>query len=504
MYEYRHIIVQIRLGASNRQLAKAGLVGRNKAKEIRQIAAKEGWLNLEQELPCNAVIAKSFGDFETGQIESGKRIAPYQEKVTQWVEQGVQATTIHQALIREFNYPGSYNSVQRFVKSLKEQTKNVTVPLSFAPGEAAQVDFGAGPVLDDPKLGKVKTWFFVMTLCWSRHQYAELVLHQDTQTWLGCHQRAFEWFGGVPSKIIIDNPKCAITKACYHTPTVQRSYREFAEGYRFMISPCPPYDPQKKGRVEAGVKYIKRNFMPLRKFQSLSDANNQLKQWVTGHAGNRKHGSTFKKPLSQFKEIEQSTLTALPEKPPELATWEKGIVYRDCHIRHKQCLYSVPYEHVGQTVWFRVNETTVRVYKEHEMIAIHTKAHQPGEQRTCEEHLPPNAQYYLKRTPEWCHKQAKAIGDDCQHVIETLLKSKVVDQLRAAHKIIQMKDDFSPERLNAACRRARSFNSIDYNTIRTILKKGLDYEAYHSMESFDALSEIYSGKGTYMRTSISH
>lgn len=69
----------------------------------------------------------------------------------------------------------------------------------------------------------IKTWIFVMVLAFSRHQYAEIVLRQDVGTWLGCHRRAFEWFGAVPQKIMIDNPKCAITKACYHDPVVQRS-----------------------------------------------------------------------------------------------------------------------------------------------------------------------------------------------------------------------------------------------------------------------------------------
>ncbi len=90
-----------------------------------------------------------------------------------------------------------------------------------------------------------------MTLCWSRHQYAEFVRDQTVATWLGCHRRAFESFSGVPSRVIIDNAKCAITKACVYEPDVQRAYAECAEGYAFKIDPCPPRDPQKKGIVEA-------------------------------------------------------------------------------------------------------------------------------------------------------------------------------------------------------------------------------------------------------------
>lgn len=137
-----------------------------------------------------------------------------------------------------------------------------------------------------------------MTLCFSRHTYAEIVFDQKTATWLACHRRACEFFGGVPRKMIIDNAKCAITRACYHDPEVQRSYGEMAEGYGFVISPCPPRDPQKKGRVESGVKYVKNSFVPLRTFRSLDDANAQLRQWIMETAGNRIHGTTRQKPLT--------------------------------------------------------------------------------------------------------------------------------------------------------------------------------------------------------------
>ena len=79
-----------------------------------------------------------------------------------------------------------------------------------------------------------------MSLAWSRHQYVEFVWDPSVATWLGCHRRALEWFGAVPERLIIDNPKCAITRACVHDPLVQGAYAECAEGYGFRIDPCPP------------------------------------------------------------------------------------------------------------------------------------------------------------------------------------------------------------------------------------------------------------------------
>ena len=131
-----------------------------------------------------------------------------------------------------------------------------------------------------------------MTLAWSRHQYAEMVRDQKVLTWLGCHRRALAFLGGVPAQVVIDNPKAAITRACRRDPAVQRSYADLAEGYGFLISPCPPREPKKKGIVEAGVKYVKRNFLPLKEFLSLADANQQLQRWNREIASIRVHGTT--------------------------------------------------------------------------------------------------------------------------------------------------------------------------------------------------------------------
>jgi transposase len=144
--------------------------------------------------------------------------------------------------------------VYRFLHQLVvDEVADVPLRLEFKPAEAVQVDLGAGPPITDVETGKIfKTWVFVMTLAWSRHQYAEFVRDQTVTTWLGCHRRAFKWFGA----------KCAITRACVYEPKVQRSYAECTEGYGFKIDPCPPRDPQKKGIVESGVKYIKGSFPP--------------------------------------------------------------------------------------------------------------------------------------------------------------------------------------------------------------------------------------------------
>jgi transposase len=496
MYEYRQILVRMRLGESDRELAKAGLIGRRKAGRLREIAQAQGWLEAGRPLPEDAQLAAALST-PRAQPPVPSSIEPYAEQVMAWHEQRIAGTTIYRALARNHGYRGSYSAVRRFLQGLAAARPVATTVLDFAPAEAAQLDFGSGPELVDLDTGEVRSsWVFVMTLCFSRHQYAEIVWRQDVATWLACHRRAFEWFGGVVGRVIIDNPKCAITRACAREPEVQRAYAECAEGYGFKIDALPPREPKKKGRVEAGVKYVKSSFLPLRTFRDITDSNRQLHAWIMGEAGNRIHGSTRKPPLTLFAEVERPLLQPLPDVPPVLATWHRLKVHGNAHVQFEKCLYSVPFRLVRQTLWLKATDVTVEIYREHALVAVHPRLHIPGQRSTVDDHLPPEALAYKLADPQWCLKQAAAVGVHCRALIERLFAHRVLDNLRAAQGVVRMAKKFGPLRLEAACQRALAFDSPRYRTVKHILEKGLDQAAQPDLPG---LAPVYTGAGRFLR-----
>ena len=194
MFTIRQILVRMRQGDTDRSIARAGLMGRKKLGVLRRQATRLGWLDSHTPLPEDGELATVFqrrSESQPAQCQSSLR--DHEQRIAEWVAQGIQATTIHAALVRQYGFPGSYSAVKRLVRRIRQAVPpKVTSRLVFAPGEAAQVDFGAGPLLADPRTGELrKTWFFVMTLCWSRHQYAEFVWDQSVVTWLTCHRHAF-------------------------------------------------------------------------------------------------------------------------------------------------------------------------------------------------------------------------------------------------------------------------------------------------------------------------
>ena len=475
MHHYRQALLRMRQGDSDRDIADAKIMGRRKAGQWRALAQAHGWLDAQAPLPDDEAVAAALVPPKRASTTVSS-LEEHRAKVASWVEQNVPGTAIHQALQRQHGWTGSYSAVRRMVAGIRTTLPpEVTCRLDFAPGEAAQVDFGAGPILLHPDGKPRRTWAFVMTLAHSRHQYLEFVWDQTVATWLGCHRRAFEWFAGVPERIVIDNAKCAITKACAQDPVVQRAYAECAEGYGFKIDPCPPHDPQKKGIVEAGVKYVKGNFLPLREFRDLADLNAQAKAWVMETAGQRIHGTTRQPPLALFA-LEQPLLKLLPAIAPDLGTWHRVSVHKDCHVQLERILYSAPFALVGKTLWLRATDAAVALYEDYRHVATHPRGQRPGQRVTCKAHLPPEAQAFFAKDRQWCAAQAAEVGPQCRALIERLLADNVLERLRAAQGVLGLLKPYGAKRLEAACARALAHDSPHYRTVKTILSTKADVQ----------------------------
>ncbi len=475
--DYECILEQLRAGTSARMVALKGLAGRRKVNEIVEAATPLGWLDPFAPMPSvDAFMAVLDRGSPVPVIPS--KVEPHRAKVQELLDSGHQPKQIFDYLKRNASgFNASVGAVKRFCKRLQKQNPVAYVVMDYKAGEAAQVDFGSGPVLTHPETGKSKrTHVFIMTLCYSRHQYAEIVWDQSVETWLRCHRNAFEFFGGVVSTVVIDNLKSAITRACNTDPQVQHSYEAFARKYGFKISPCRPRTPRHKGRVESGVKYFKSSFLPLREYAGpgLLDANRQLMAWVLGEAGNRIHGTTHEVPLTVFAERESGLLLPLPEVPHEIVVWAKANLNDNCHLTFESSYYSAPHTFVDQELLVRAGERMVEIYHERSRVAIHVRATQRGTFRTNDAHYPPEKVTHLEKTPQWCLKQATDVGPSCSEFVKALLSDPVLDRMPAARRLMGLVHKYGAKRLESACRRALDHDALEFRAVKSILAKGLD------------------------------
>jgi len=485
MFHHDDILARIRRGENRRHIQRALGVSALTITIVRAAAAVHGWLDQDAVVPDAAAVEAAVEEYKRQQAEQRRKakaspqvslVEPHRDLVTKWANAGMEAKTIWLALVRDHEFRGSYSCVRRFVRHVVVELPDPVVRLQFAPGELAQVDFGSGPLLQDTSSGKMRrTHIFVMTLAHSRHQYAEIVWDQSVSTWLRCHRNAFEFFGGVPSKVRVDNLKSAITKACRYDPQVQRSYGEFAKAYGFLIDPCIVRTPEHKGRVESGVRYVKRSFVNSpRVLTKLGNSNQQLLEWVLGEAGNRVHGTTHQVPLQVFAEEEKAALKPLPAERAEIAVWSTVKLHPDCHVIFDKAYYSVPYRYIGRELDLRATDSTVALFVQAEVVAFHPRAHRRGQFLTNLDHYPPEKIAFLQETPQWCLGQARKVGEACHEFMTELLSDRVTDRLRAAQATIRLGKKFGVKRLEAACCRALAFDRIEYRALKRILDKGLD------------------------------
>ncbi len=475
--DIKEMVRYLRSDASERTTAEALGASRNTIQRYAALAREQGWLDASQPLPDEAAIAQAVKVLFAPSTQTVSKLEPHRAWIEEQRSKGVSIAKIHRQLNAERGVKCAYSVVWGYVGQLEDHTHpdaDITVRVETAPGEEAQVDFGYAGRMYDPHSHKArKAWLFVMTLSYSRHQYVEFVFDQSVRTWLRLHWAAFEFFGGVPGRIKLDNLKAAIIRASVEDPQVQRAYRELAEHYGFLISPCRPRTPQHKGKVESGVKYVGSSFLAgtnySRADHSIEHANIDVRQWVLTEAGQRIHGTTRQKPLVQFEQIERGSLRQLPATAYELAVWTQAKVHRDCHIVLDKCYYSAPFRYVGQIVSVRQTDREVRLYADHQLVTTHSRAKHPGERTTNVAHLPDYKARGLEGRST-VRQRAAEIGPYTAEAIALLMDDAVVDRHSSAQRIVGLADKHTKATLERACKWAFECGDPSPQTIRNMLK----------------------------------
>ena len=221
--DIRDVLRRLRKGQSVRAVARITRVDRKTVGRYHAWAVEQGLLEgpLLSLGDLNRLLEETLQGKSPPQNISS--VEPYRELVVKLRRERVEIAAIHQRLM-ERGYRGSYSSVHRFVRKLEPVRPEVMVRVETRLGEEAQVDFGYAGLMMDPESGELrKTWVFVMTLSWSRHQYVEFVFDQKVETWLRLHRNAFTFFGCVPKRVVIDNLKAGIARVCWHEPQAQQA-----------------------------------------------------------------------------------------------------------------------------------------------------------------------------------------------------------------------------------------------------------------------------------------
>jgi len=385
--------------------------------------------------------------------------------------------TVHQRLRDEHGLRVSESSLRRYVaRSFPERraAAAVTVLRGDAPVGEAQIDYGYLGSWVDPVGGRVRrVQAFVVVLACSRHMFVRPVLGMDQASWTASHVAAWDYFAGVPVRLVSDNLKTGVVKADLYDPLVNRAYAEMAEHYGCLVDPARALKPKDKPRVERMVQYVRDSFWRGRSFASVADMQARALAWCTDVAGQRaRRGLDGARPLAVFEAVEAPGLLPLPGKRFEVARWVSPRVAPDCHVQVDKVLYSVPWAHIGARTDTKLTERVVAIHVGG--VLVKTWPRVARGRCTDEADYPPEKIAFFSRNPVWCRSKAASLGPHVAELVAGLLAVQALHRLRAAQGIVALADKHPAERVDAACATALAAGDPTYRTVRGILAAGTE------------------------------
>lgn len=381
-------------------------------------------------------------------------------------------------LLRRRGVEVPYRTLHRYcVAEFEFGARKGTVPVDDGePGHELQIDFGRlGKVGHEPgKRRMVKGLIF--TACVSRHQFCWVTYGETLAEVIEGFEEAWEYFGGIFRVAIVDNFKAVVDRADPLHPVLNPQFLEYAQARGFVIDPCMRQSPTQKPRVERTVPFCRGNGFAGEHFADLEAARRGMRQWCMEEAGMRIHGTTQRRPLEHFLEVEQSHLLSLPMSRYDVPLYGRPKVARDHHISIAKALYSVPGNRIGQKVDVRADRCLVRIFQQGQVLREHPRQ-PPGGRSTYPEDMPEHKRGYAMRDLDYLKRQAAGHGERIGVYAVRLLDDPLPwTRMRKVYRLLSLVKRFGADRVEAACARTLELDVVDIASVQRIVERALEQE----------------------------
>ncbi|MFW2388514.1 MAG: IS21 family transposase [Polyangiales bacterium] len=378
------------------------------------------------------------------------------------------------------DHGGRTYSYSRFCE-LYASWKDLIEPVmrfEHAAGEKCFVDY-AGHTLTvvDPETGEIReAQIFVAVLGASNYTFVDVTWSQKSEDFLASHQRAVEFFGGVPRIFVPDNLRSGVTKPDWYEPLLNRSYEDLVNHLGSVAIPARVRKPRDKAKAENGVQQVERRVLAVlrdellvgleaartRVIEELDKLNDRPFQKMAGSRS------------SVFAELDAPALQPLPKTRWVPTEWKRAKVHIDYHVEIDRHLFSVPYQYIGEVLDVKVTPNLVEIFRNGRPVTSHRRTQ--ARYTTKPEHMPSKHREHRRWNPPRVVAKAKRIGPHTSELVDQLLSSKVHPEqgYRPCLGIVRLADKYGEGRLEAACRRALAYSSVSYTSVKSILEKGLD------------------------------
>jgi len=423
------------------QIAKQSDMDRKTIRKYIKEINKRGITSFDKE-KIEAILPDIMPAISGRPAKSRLRLEPFKEEISNLITQKqdkLKAKSAFEVITELHGLEGqiSYSSFKRFIHEnmIVLNNSETTCRLESEPGAQVQIDYGKMGLLYDPIAKKNRTVYaFIGSLAYSRLKFVEFVYSQNQQSFTQSHVRMFNFFGGVPKVIYLDNLKTGVIKPDLYNPLINKAYAELSEYYECFLNPCRGAKPKHKPIVESDVQTVREEFNKYKAIDNkitIVEANKSILDWSINKYGQRPHGTTGFKPYEEFIQREKPALLSLPTEPFWAAHWTEATVHPDHYIQVLKKSYSIPDEYVRKKVMVKVTDKLVYVYYENQLIKVHTIPN--GYRQTDLNDFPENMKAAMnKDMPYALRKKAEEIGPEFGELIIKILTPHAYINMRKA------------------------------------------------------------------------
>ena len=466
----RKIVELLIAGKSQNHVVDALSVGKKRVRRARQEAEKAGYLD---GVPLPPYPEAVFPDPADRRRDKGSDNDALLQGHLPWIKErlsiGWQPITVWEELPLKVPRSSFYRFLERQKLRYLGESFRHTPEIRHEPGEALLLDWGKlCDVVENEK--KRTLWAFVGVLGFSRYLMVRLVWTNDVPTTVAAIESMLQELGGVPKRLTSDNPKCFALEASRYEPILNPVLERMASHYGVRLECLPPADPEKKGKVERPMPYVRRLYQAHGdKWHGLEESQEYITQKIA-LANERKHGTTGLRPIDVFVNSEAPALKSLPALAYEIEEYGEGTVRLDGFVCFKGKFYSVDDALRGKEVTIVANGTRIAIYSNGHLAETHDRIRSPHQSKS----IKPHHQKSWERTlSDHAHylRRAAGIGPDVERMVQAiLLGSEGFIDTRRVWGILSFEKTYRPEVINEACRKAFELNLLSYQAVRGLLK----------------------------------
>ena len=401
--------------------------------------------------------------------QRASKLDPYKNDIVRMLEK--HPFSAMQILIRisQNGYDGGYSILKEYVRKVRPKKIKAFLKLCFAPGECAQVDWGSyGSVAVGGTHRRLS--FFVMVLCHSRMMYVAFTVSQTMEHFLACHQDAFQFFGAVPRKVMVDNLKSAVLQRIVgQAPVFNPRYLDFAHHYGFTIVPCAVGKGNEKGRVESGVGYVKKNLLSGLDIADFKVIKPIADHWLDTVANVRAHGETGKRPIDMFQQ-EKGALLPLPLEPYDVAVIKQVRASRQFRITVDANHYSVPAQLAGVNLTVKQYPDRICIYHEDNLVSRHVRCYDRKKDFEHPDHPKALLTQRKKARDQKIFMRFLALSDKSQDYYRQLVDRRM-NPAHHIRQIVALSEIYTPEQVQRAIDDAFAFKAFSCEYIANLLEQ---------------------------------